>query len=140
MGGTFDHLHEGHKFLIKTALSISNKVVIGLTGEGLLVNKKFASKLQSYEERERILKLYIFELSDPSRVEIVKLDNPFGPPIHEADYEGIIVSQETYKAALKINELREENGFQPMIIIVIPLIKDQNNEKISSTSIRAGIK
>ncbi|MHA2259846.1 MAG: pantetheine-phosphate adenylyltransferase, partial [Promethearchaeota archaeon] len=30
MGGTFDHLHEGHKLLLKTALSVSEFVEIGL--------------------------------------------------------------------------------------------------------------
>ncbi|GAG97631.1 unnamed protein product, partial [marine sediment metagenome] len=40
MGGTFDHLHEGHKFLLKTALSISEYVEIGLTTQKLLEKKK----------------------------------------------------------------------------------------------------
>ncbi len=54
-----------------------------------------------------------------------------------ADYEGIIVSQETYEGALKINQIREEKGFRPLIIVVIPLILDKKKNKISSTSIRA---
>ena len=140
MGGTFDHLHEGHKYLISTALSISKKVVIGLTSESLLKNKEFFSKMQSYDERETAIISYISKISDISRVEIVKLEDPYGPPIHEEDYEGIIVSQETYKNALTINNMREKNGFKPMIIIVIPILKNSNNEKISSTIIRANMK
>ncbi|MBY9013613.1 MAG: hypothetical protein KGD70_14660, partial [Candidatus Lokiarchaeota archaeon] len=34
------------------------------------------------------------------------------------------------------NELREEKGLNPIILIVIPLLKDKNNKKISSTAIR----
>ena len=140
MGGTFDHLHEGHKYLISTALLLSKKVVIGLTSESLLKNKEFFSKMQSYDERETAIISYISKISDISRVEIVKLKDPYGPPIHEEDYEGIIVSQETYKNALTINNMREKNGFKPMIIIVIPILKNSNNEKISSTIIRANMK
>ena len=140
MGGTFDHLHEGHKYLISTALSLSKKVVIGLTSESLLKNKEFFSKMQSYDKRETAIISYISKISDISRVEIVKLKDPYGPPIHEEDYEGIIVSQETYKNALTINNMREKNGFKPMIIIVIPILKNSNNEKISSTIIRANMK
>ena len=140
MGGTFDHLHEGHQYIISTALSISKKVVIGLTSESLLKNKEFFSKMQSYDERETAIISYISKISDISRVEIVKLKDPYGPPIHEEDYEGIIVSQETYKNALTINNMREKNGFKPMIIIVIPILKNSNNEKISSTIIRANMK
>jgi len=40
MGGTFDHLHDGHKFLIKTALLFSKNIVIGLATENLLKKKK----------------------------------------------------------------------------------------------------
>jgi pantetheine-phosphate adenylyltransferase len=139
MGGTFDHLHEGHKYLISTALSVSKNVVIGLTSESLLRKKKYFSKMQSYGEREKALISYISKISDISRVKIVKLEDPYGPPIHEKDYEGIIVSQETYQNALTINKMRESNGFKPMIIIIVPILKNSNNEKISSTAIRAKI-
>jgi len=140
MGGTFDHLHEGHKYLISTALSLSKNVVIGLTSESLLKNKKFYSKIQSYEARQNAIISYVSKTSDISRVEIVRLEDQYGPPIYEADYEGICVSQETYQNALKINSIRESKGFKPMIIIVIPILKNSNKEKISSTSIRANKK
>ena len=139
MGGTFDHLHEGHKYLISTALSVSKNIVIGLTSQSLLKKKNHFSKMQSYDEREKAIISYVSESSDISRIEIVKLEDPYGPPIHERDYEGIIVSQETYQNALTINKLRESKGFKPMVIIVIPILKDSNNEKISSTAIRAKI-
>ncbi|MHA1193303.1 MAG: phosphopantetheine adenylyltransferase [Promethearchaeota archaeon] len=137
MGGTFDHLHDGHKSLIQIALSLSEKVVIGLTSDNLLKKKKFRSKIENYQKRLEILKSHISKTSDLSRVEIIKLEDPYGPPINEADYEGIIVSQETYEGALKINQIREEKGFRPLIIVVIPLILDKKKNKISSTSIRA---
>lgn len=137
IGGTFDHLHEGHKYLISTALSLSEKVVIGLTSDIILKNKKFYSKIENYQKRLEGLKSYLSKISDLSRVEIIKLEDSYGPPIHESDYDGIIVSQETYEGALKINQIREEKGFKPLIIVIIPLILDNNKKKISSTSIRA---
>lgn len=54
----------------------------------------------------------------------------------DPEYDGLIVSQETYENALKLNENREKKGLKPLILIVIPLIQDENNNKISSTSIR----
>ncbi|MFX0186858.1 MAG: pantetheine-phosphate adenylyltransferase [Candidatus Hodarchaeota archaeon] len=139
MGGTFDHLHEGHKFLIKTALSISNKVVIGLTTQELLKNKEYASKIEEYKIRERNIKNFVSTFTDLKRVEIIELNEPYGPPINEPEYEGLIVSQETYPVALKMNEIRENKGFNPMIIIVIPILKDKNKKRISSTSIRENL-
>lgn len=140
MGGTFDHLHEGHKYLIATALSLSEKIVIGLTTESLLKNKKFFSKLEDYKTRENNLRKFIETITDLNRVEIIELKDRYGPPVHEPEYEGLIVSQETYKTGVEINQIREKNGFNPLIIIVIPMIKDNNNKKISSTAIREKIK
>ena len=136
MGGTFDHIHDGHKFLIKTALLISKNVVIGLTTEILLKNKKNAAKIENYKKREQNLKNFIDSIGFLNRVEIIPLNDSYGPPIHEPEYEGIITSQETYKNALKINEIRESKNFTPLIIIVIPMIKDRNKNILSSTAIR----
>jgi pantetheine-phosphate adenylyltransferase len=139
LGGTFDHLHDGHKFLIKTALTLSKNIVIGLTTPKLLKNKRFSSNLEDYITRKRKILEFIGTFDDKTRVQIIELNDPYGPPIHEPDYEGIVVSQETYKVAVKINEIRETKGFKPLIIIIIPIIKDGNEKKVSSTSIRENI-
>jgi len=139
LGGTFDHIHEGHKLLVKVALEVSHNIVIGLATEELLKNKKYVSKIEDYETRKKNLHDFIKSFADLNRVEIVELNEPYGPPINEEEYEGIVVSQETYTTALKINKIREEKGFNPLIIIVIPIIKNNDNEKISSTEIRKRI-
>jgi len=55
--------------------------------------------------------------------------------LKKLEYNGIVVSQETYSGALKINEIRTEKGFKPLIIVVIPLLTDENNQRICSTAI-----
>ncbi|TFG29434.1 MAG: pantetheine-phosphate adenylyltransferase [Promethearchaeota archaeon] len=136
MGGTFDHLHDGHKFLIETALKVSHKVVIGLTSQEMLKHKKHALYIEDFETRKRSLEKFISSITELSRVKIVELNDPYGPPIKEPEYEGLIASQETYLNALKLNEVREANGFKPLIIIIIPMIKGKNNQRLSSTAIR----
>lgn len=138
MGGTFDHLHEGHKFLLKTALSLSEKVEIGLTTQDLLENKKYSSKLEDYQTREKNLKKFISSFADLKRVNIAEIKDwdDMSKYAQDPEYEALIVSQETYENAIKLNENREEKGLNPLILIVIPIIKDKKNNKISSTSIR----
>jgi pantetheine-phosphate adenylyltransferase len=138
MGGTFDHLHDGHKFLLRTALSLSHNIEIGLTSQNLLKNKKISSKLEDYNTRERNLKNFISSFTDLNRVNIVEIKDWDDMAKYSQDpgYEGLILSQETYSNAVKLNELREEKGLNPIILIVIPLLKDKNNRKISSTAIR----
>ncbi len=138
MGGTFDHLHEGHKFLLKTALGLSEKVEIGLTTQNLLENKKYASKLEDYQTREKNLKKFIISFADLKRVNIAEIKDwdDMSKYAQDPEYDALIVSQETYENAIKLNENREEKGLDPLILIVIPIIKDKKNNKISSTSIR----
>ncbi|GAG60451.1 unnamed protein product [marine sediment metagenome] len=138
MGGTFDHLHDGHKSLLRTALKLSHYIEIGLTSQNLLKNKKAASELEDYNTRETNLKNFICSLTDLNRVNIVEIKNwdDMAKYSQDPDYEGLILSQETYSNAVKLNELREEKGLNPLVLIVIPLIKDKSNQKISSTAIR----
>lgn len=142
MGGTFDHLHQGHKYLIKTALRLSHKIEIGLTSQDLLKNKKAHSKLEDYATRKKNLKDFIKSFTDLNRVNIVEIKSwdDMAKYSQNPEYDGLIVSEETYSNAVKLNDLREKKDMERLILIVIPMIKDKNNKKISSTSIRENLK
>lgn len=138
MGGTFDHLHDGHKLLLKTALSVSESIEIGLTSQYLLEKKQYTSKLEDYETRKKNIEDFLASFSDLKRTNIVEIKNwgDMSGYAHDPEYEGLVLSQETYENAVKLNKEREEKGLKPLVLVVIPLIKDENNQKISSTSIR----
>jgi len=123
---------------IKIALSVSEKVEIGLTTQDLLKNKKFYSKLEDYNTRKANLELFISSFADLERVKFVEIRNwaEMDKYAQDPDYDGLVVSQETYNNALKLNESRERKGLNSLVLIVVPLIKDNENKKISSTSIR----
>ncbi|OCL00965.1 uncharacterized protein K441DRAFT_650490, partial [Cenococcum geophilum 1.58] len=64
LGGTFDHLHIGHKllltmfaFVLEPASTVDEgaqrSLTIGITGDELLKNKKFAEFLESWHERQQ---------------------------------------------------------------------------------------
>ena len=141
LGGTFDHLHEGHRLLLKTALSISEHVEIGLTTQKLLEKKQFASKLEDYDVREANIKNYIRSFADLKRINIVEIKDweDMSNYAQDPEYEGLVVSSETYENAQKLNENRVTKGLKPLILIVIPLLKNKNNIKLSSTLIRKGL-
>ena len=123
---------------MKTALSVSELIEIGLTSQELLKNKQYSSKLEDYETRKKNLKTYISSIADLKRIKIVEIKNwaEMDKYAQDPEYDGLVVSQETYENALKLNENREREGLKPLVLIVIPLIKDREHNRISSTSIR----
>ena len=117
---------------------LSKTIEIGLTSQELLKNKEAPSKLEDYDTRKNKLKTFISTFTDINRVNIVEIRNwdDMAKYSQDPDYEGLIVSQETYSNAVKLSEQREAKGLGPLILIVIPLLKDKNNKRISSTAIR----
>ncbi|OAA52064.1 pantetheine-phosphate adenylyltransferase family protein [Metarhizium rileyi] len=65
LGGTFDHLHPGHKLFLHAAALLLNlqddssgespqcELVIGISSDELLAKKKYADQLQSWDVRSR---------------------------------------------------------------------------------------
>ena len=60
VGGTFDHLHIGHKFLLTATIlaaepssDTTRKITFGITGDELLVNKKYGSHVEPWDVRQQ---------------------------------------------------------------------------------------
>jgi len=143
MGGTFDHLHAGHKVLLTvSAVLASESVVCGLADGPLLANKKFADLLESYDVRKKHVEEF-FNIVRPSiRIEVVALIDVGGPTLNDPTITGLVVSLETEKSAQLINEARQKKGFGLLHVTTISLISNHpslaadGQNKISSTSIR----
>ncbi len=141
LGGTFDQFHLGHAELIKTAFKFGKHVAIGLTTERLTENKIFKEKIQSYVQRENNLKQFIHDKIGVSEqyYSIIPLNDLFGPAITDKNLQAHISSMETYKIAIKINEIRIKNGLQPMVLIIIPIILNKFGKKFSSSELRKNL-
>lgn len=141
LGGTFDQFHLGHADLIKTAFRYGKHVAIGLTTEKLLDNKILKDKIQSYAQREENLKQYIHKEIGVSEqhYSIIPLNDLFGPAITDKNLQAHVSSMETYKIAIKINEIRIKNGLQPMVLIIIPIILNKFGKKFSSSELRKNL-
>ncbi|UYP45170.1 Phosphopantetheine adenylyltransferase [Candidatus Lokiarchaeum ossiferum] len=141
LGGSFDHLHEGHHELLKTAFKMGEKVGIALTTNELHFGKEIEELIEPYNIRKEHLEDFIINKLGKKKEEfvIMPLKDPFGVAITDENLQAHVSSLETYKMALKINDLRVERGLAPLVLIVIPLVQNEVGKKISSSDIRKKI-
>jgi len=97
-GGTFDHLHIGHKLLLSMTAFMLDRydedspgagprlITIGITAEDQLKNKKYAEFLQSWSERQKAVHSFLrgimcFDPPGKGNEEVEERNNP-GPNGH----------------------------------------------------------
>ncbi|KAI9295741.1 Nucleotidylyl transferase [Neoconidiobolus thromboides FSU 785] len=142
LGGTFDHLHLGHKILLSTALLLAqDKLFCGIMDDSLLKNKQFAHEIQKNDKRIEIINHFLNLLRPNFKFIIEPIFDPYGPTIHDSTIDTLIVSKETVSGGEAINKKRLEKGYNELNIICIELISDHENKqdiknKLSSTKIR----
>ncbi|KAJ2360169.1 hypothetical protein H4S02_012030 [Coemansia sp. RSA 2611] len=155
VGGTFDHLHVGHKILLTaTALAATKRVVCGISADALLEKKKYKQLLEPYRQRELNVLLFLRKIRKDLIVELAPLTEPCGPTAVDASIGALVVSHETLEGSRALNVRREENGLAPMQLMPIDLIATPSSAdrtrpmhasaentalKISSTAIRAAL-
>ncbi|CAG7964002.1 unnamed protein product [Penicillium nalgiovense] len=170
VGGTFDHLHVGHKLLL-TAVALvlepldpgqEGRLTIGVTGDALLVNKKYAEFLESWEERWQSTAAFLTAIMDFSpekkspqiersfapgpngnivvvRVqpnlgfEFVEISDPFGPTITEENLGAIVVSKETHSGGAAVNEERVKKGWKGLAVFEVDVL--QSGEAATVTDV-----
>ncbi|KAA8648984.1 hypothetical protein EYZ11_000766 [Aspergillus tanneri] len=160
VGGTFDHFHIGHKFLLTaTALVLQpaspeqdRVLAVGVTGDDLLVNKKYAEFLESWDDRCRSVAGFlsaIMEFDPPTdsaasikqvtrpgpngkymlvkvrpglTMKLVQILDPFGPTITEENISALVVSKETRAGGTAINEERIKKGWKKLEVFEIDVL------------------
>ncbi len=129
VGGTFDHLHKGHKAILRRAFEIGEEVLVGITSDEML--QKEAEPLPV-----RIEKLEKF-LSD-FEYDLVVLNDPYGPTISDPKIDAIVVSKDTEPEVKEINRIRGERNMADLRSNIVEMVLAQDGKFISSTRIRRG--
>lgn len=162
VGGTFDHIHIGHKLLLtmfafllsasRTAKQGERSLTVGITGDELLVNKKFAELLESWEARQRSVSAFLLAIMDfrpPNEAEVaverynnaglnghavhliiqpsfvikcVEIGEPFGPTITDEAISALVVSGETRSGGKAVNEKRVEKQWSELEIFEVQVL------------------
>ncbi|KAL6238900.1 hypothetical protein BDW75DRAFT_189700 [Aspergillus navahoensis] len=163
LGGTFDHFHIGHKLLLTaTALVLQpagtapsgrkRTITIGVTGDEMLKNKKYAQFLESWDERCRSTGAFLTSIMDfgpperePAHIEqiykpgpngrqmvmkirpgitlrMVQILDPYGPTITEEDLSALVVSKETRSGGAAVNQERAKRGWKQLEVFEVDVI------------------
>ena len=137
-GGTFDEFHRGHKVLLIKAFEVGEHVLIGLCTDEFVKKMGKPHVTASYVERLKELQAFLDVSGLSDRAEIVPLSDPYGNTLADRCIEALVVSEETEKTAIKINQKRSETGLRPLKIITISMVPAENRVPISTTRIREG--
>ena len=171
VGGTFDHLHAGHKLLLtatamvlepwqESAAEQERILIVGITGDELLKNKKYAEVLESWEQRQKAVIEFLSALLDLSTpldrtegqrfagiepnanavhykfegnltVKCVEIRDPFGPTITDENISALVVSGETRSGGNAVNDKRKEKGWAPLEVFEISVLDESPKEETS---------
>jgi pantetheine-phosphate adenylyltransferase len=138
VGGTFDPLHDGHKRLLTRSFELAGPggyVVIGLTSDSFASRK--IHPIRPFAARSTDLERYISSTVHSTRWSIEPLNDRYGSAI-DADFDALIVSEETLKVAVEINKLRRDKGQKKVDIHQISCVLAEDGRWISSTRIYRG--
>ncbi|GAA6046054.1 hypothetical protein NBRC10513_002056 [Rhodotorula toruloides] len=123
MGGTFDHLHMGHKLLLSMACSItSQKLIVGVSDDALLKNKKHRDLLEPLNVRIRNVQSFVALIRPEIQCECVPLQDVYGPTANDPSIQALVVSDETKAGGDTINKLRTSRSLPPLDVWCISLV------------------
>ncbi|MGA7861203.1 MAG: pantetheine-phosphate adenylyltransferase, partial [Thermoplasmata archaeon] len=139
LGGTFDHLHAGHRALLSGAFQRADEVKIGLTTDRFAraERKPLARRVQSYATRRRHLRAFLRERFGDRAWTVVPLNDRWGGSVGPG-MDLLVLSEETRTAARPINAERRHHGLPPLRVYVVPQVRAEDGRPIASRRIRAG--
>jgi phosphopantetheine adenylyltransferase len=173
VGGTFDHLHIGHKLLLTMFAFVLGRrpsasdagvssLTIGITGDALLKNKKFAEYLGSWDDRQRAVhdflssivyfgasedeRIHVEKLNEPGPngravhitypgflVKYVEIQDPFGPTITDESISALVISLETRGGGKAVNDKRAEKGWSSLEVFEVDVLDASEEESVDES-------
>lgn len=135
LGGTFDHLHRGHKRLLSTAFRSGDKILVGITSDAFAA-KSGKTGIQPLQKRMESIVSFLKSKGVLERTAFYVLEDQYGPVTTDPAFDTLIVSEGTAKSGHAANEVRKQNGMPPMTIKVVKFVLAEDGKPISSTRIR----
>ncbi|KAF7338180.1 CTP-transf-like domain-containing protein [Mycena venus] len=152
LGGTFDHLHAGHKILLSMAAFIaSSKLIVGVTSDTLLTRKAHASVLEPLPARTAAVRNFLALFKPGLEADVVPISDVYGPTGWDANIQALVVSKETADGARAIATHRAAHNLPALQTFTIDVISASSTNlsdadanllkqtKMSSTYIREWI-
>jgi phosphopantetheine adenylyltransferase len=175
VGGTFDHLHIGHKLLLTMFAFVlgrrqasvdgqaSSTLTVGITGDALLKNKKYAEHLESWQRRQESThdflssiiwfgqpndrRIHTQEVKNPGPnghavhvsypsgliIKYVEIWDPFGPTITDKDITALALSLETRGGGAAVNNKRNEQGWDPLEVFEVAVLDASEEDSVDET-------
>ncbi|WFD20207.1 Elongator subunit elp2 [Malassezia caprae] len=147
VGGTFDHLHIGHKLLLSmAALCATHELVVGVTSPSMLTKKQHAEYVEPLHVRQAAVREFVRDFCAtmrPLALGVVPLHDACGPAGTCADVHVLVLTDETAKGGELVAQMRAERGLPPVAPYVVRLVDAQGHaeasaaSKLGSTAIRA---
>ncbi|PIL24238.1 hypothetical protein GSI_13991 [Ganoderma sinense ZZ0214-1] len=123
LGGTFDHLHAGHKILLSMGAWIAKeKLIVGVTDDSLLGKKLRKEVLEPLPVRTERTRAFLELFKSGIEYFLTPLNDVCGPTGWDPNVQAVVVSKETLSGAESIAKKREEMAFQPLRAFVIDVI------------------
>ncbi|KAJ8472668.1 hypothetical protein ONZ45_g16571 [Pleurotus djamor] len=152
LGGTFDHLHAGHKILLSMGAWITEKkMIVGVTDDALLKSKANKHLLEPLSTRIARVQEFLALFKPELTYDVVPIEDVYGPTGWDPNVQALVVSKETLGGAASIAKHRAERGFPALETFVIDVISPSDSNldhediemlkqtKMSSTFIREWI-
>jgi pantetheine-phosphate adenylyltransferase len=138
-GGTFDEIHAGHQELLVRAFKLGRHVLIGVSSDNFAAAKKGKYRLKHrFETRVERLFQFIHNEFGNVNFEIKELNDDFGPTITDRNIQALVVSEETEPKGHEINKIRLSKGLDPLVIVIVTMLKAEDGQPLSSSRIRLG--
>ena len=141
VAGTFGPIHDGHRALFERALEAGDEgVIVALTSDELASETRSEPRpVPTFEERRRRVKEALQQLDEWDRdITIRKLHDRHGIASEDPSIDALVVSPETADEVAAINDRRVQNGLDPIDGIVVPFVRADDGERISSTRMVKG--